>query len=65
MEKRPQNSQYDTLYEVKQYLDKHLVPKAMNILKYVASEQIFSCAGHIIDNNHTSLDLSIITTLMC
>ena len=31
----------------------------------VASEQMFSCAGRIIDDEHTSLDPSTITALMC
>ncbi|CAG8615889.1 10516_t:CDS:2, partial [Scutellospora calospora] len=70
IEKRPQNSQYDMLYEVKQYLDKHLVPKAINNFlsvpaTSVVSEQMFSYASYIIDNDRTLLDSSTITALIC
>ncbi|CAG8690957.1 35478_t:CDS:2 [Gigaspora margarita] len=59
--------------EFKQYIDEQVAPKTSNIIEYwkennlwlkQSSEQMFSCAGHIIDNYYTSLDLDTVTALV-
>ncbi|CAG8856821.1 34854_t:CDS:2, partial [Gigaspora margarita] len=59
-----QSNKDNMLYEVNQYLDEQTATKTTNVLEYIASEQMFSCAEHIIDNYRTSLDPDTITALM-
>ncbi|CAG8445656.1 14662_t:CDS:2 [Dentiscutata erythropus] len=78
MIKKNQVSQPDTLYEVRRYLDEqwknndqfpNLTKMACDFLAVpatsVASEQMFICAEHVIDDYCTSLDPETVTVLMC
>ncbi|CAG8639909.1 14540_t:CDS:2, partial [Racocetra fulgida] len=61
--KSSQANEYNTLYEVNQYLDEQIGNKTTNVLEYIASEQMFSCAGRIIDDNRALLDPDIVKAL--
>ncbi|CAG8462399.1 128_t:CDS:2 [Cetraspora pellucida] len=63
--KKSRVNEDNALYEVNQYLDEPIATKTTNILKCIISEQMFSCAGHIIDYNYTSLDHNTVAALMC
>ncbi|CAG8852422.1 13909_t:CDS:2, partial [Gigaspora margarita] len=66
MMKKNQASRLNTLYEVKQYLNELVATcdfLAMPATS-IASEQMFSCARHIINDYYTSLDPETVTALM-
>ncbi|CAG8771819.1 5877_t:CDS:2, partial [Racocetra persica] len=67
MMKKNQASRPDTLYEVRRYLDKPVASRntMFSNATSVASEQMFSCAGRIVDDYCTSLDPETVTALMC
>ncbi|CAG8743151.1 16591_t:CDS:2, partial [Racocetra fulgida] len=62
--KSSQANEYNTLYKVNQYLDEQIATKTTNVLEYIVSEQMFSCAGRIIDDDRASLDPDTVKALM-